>query len=126
MNGSSETDRAGMFELHEQGDTLVLVPVADLDELRLMEIQASGRAVLARLGSSPIRNVIVDFGRTDYFGSTAMGFLIRFWKRIRERQGRMVLCCPSAHERELLELSRLDGIWPIYASREEALAAVRV
>jgi hypothetical protein len=36
----------------------------------------------------------------------------------------LAFCNVSAHERELLTVTGLDTLWPIYPSREEAIRAV--
>ena len=36
----------------------------------------------------------------------------------------MVFCNVSAHELEIFELMKIDQIWPIYGSRQEALAVI--
>jgi hypothetical protein len=37
----------------------------------------------------------------------------------------MAFCGVSDHEREILKVTNLDGLWPICSSREEALKAVQ-
>jgi hypothetical protein len=37
----------------------------------------------------------------------------------------MAFCKASEHERELFRLTWLDRLWPVFSSRDEALAAVR-
>jgi hypothetical protein len=37
----------------------------------------------------------------------------------------MAFCNVSDHEKEILQITRLDKSWPICASRSEALEAVR-
>jgi hypothetical protein len=37
----------------------------------------------------------------------------------------MAICNVSEHEREILDVTRLSKLWPLCASREEALAVVR-
>jgi hypothetical protein len=37
----------------------------------------------------------------------------------------MAFCGVSDHEREILKVTKLDGLWPICDSREEALKAVQ-
>jgi anti-anti-sigma factor len=71
-----------------------------------------------------IRNVVVDFGKTGYFGSTALGLFVQLWQRVRGRDGRIAFCNVSADEQDVLAVTRLGRVWPVYPSREEALAAV--
>jgi anti-sigma B factor antagonist len=116
---------AGIFEIQEQGDTVVVVPVVDLRELDFQRIEAGAREILDRLDGRGIRNVVLDFHRTDYYGSTALSFFLKLWKRVRGWNGRMAFCSVSDHEREILQLTMLDRLWPICPTRAEALAAVR-
>ena len=68
---------------------------------------------------------MLDFHKTDYYGSTALGFFLKLWTRARKRNGRMAFCNVSAHEKEILQATRLDHVWPICSSRREALEAVK-
>ena len=67
----------------------------------------------------------LDFHKTDYYGSTALGFFVKLWKRVREYIERMAFCGVSDHEREILKVTNLEGLWPICPLREEALKAVQ-
>jgi anti-anti-sigma factor len=115
----------GAFEFEREGQTLVVTARTDLRELDYPEVEAGARDILHLLGNGTINNVVLDFHRTDYYGSTALGFFVKLWKRVRERGGRMAFCGVSDHEREILRITRLDGLWPICPSRQEALQAVR-
>jgi anti-anti-sigma factor len=114
----------GIFAVEREGDTLVLTPQADLRELAFPQLEAGARDVFDLLASGAARNVVLDFRRTDYYGSTALEFFVRLWKRVRERGGRMAFCNVSAHEQEVLRLTNLDRLWPLCPSREAALEAV--
>jgi anti-anti-sigma factor len=113
----------GLFEVEQDGDVLVVTPTADLRELYYRDIEEGAGGILDRLGAG-VRGVVLDFHRTDYYGSTALGFFLRLWKRVSENGGRMAFCNVSEHEREVLAVTRLDTLWPICGSREEALKAV--
>jgi anti-anti-sigma factor len=114
-----------LIEVERQGDTLILTPCRDLRELDFQKIEAERDEVLACVEHDPsIRNVVVDFGKIDYVGSTALGMMARLWQQARARSGRMILCNVSAHEREVLDVTHLGGLWPVYGTRQEALAAL--
>jgi anti-anti-sigma factor len=76
------------------------------------------------LNQLSVKQVVLDFHETDYFGSTAVGFFLRLWKQLRGRGGRLAFCNVSEHERDILQVTGFDRLWPICASREEALQAV--
>jgi anti-anti-sigma regulatory factor len=64
----------GIFEVQPQDDTVVIVPTTDLRELDFQQIEQGAKEVLDLLDSGGFRNVVLDFHRTDYYGSTALGF----------------------------------------------------
>ena len=113
------------FQWEREGETLILTPQADLHELDYQEIEAEEQEILAFLDSTPVRNVVVDFRKTDFFGSSALGFFLKLWRKVRESGGHMAFCNVSDHEQELFRLTRLDRLWPVWPTCEEAMAAVR-
>jgi anti-anti-sigma factor len=115
---------ASGFEMSQQGDTLIVTPTSNLREVVYDQVEAGAEEVLERLNNPSIRNVVMDFAKTDYFGSTAVGFFVRLWKRVCTGNGRMAFCNVSDHEREILRVTKLHELWPICSTREEALRAV--
>jgi anti-anti-sigma factor len=113
-----------LFVVELQGETLIVTPTCDLHELDFRAIEANGTAVLQRLQSGTARNVVVDLQQTTCCGSTALGEFVQLWRVVKARRGRMALCNVSDQEREALEVTNLDTMWPICSSREEALIAV--
>src|ERR1051325_7521614 len=103
---------SGAFEIERDGDTLIVTPLNNLRELEFPQIETGAKEILGLLASASVKNVIVDFYKTEYYGSTALGFFVKLWKRVRERKGRMVFCNVSDHEREILNVMRLDKLWP--------------
>jgi anti-anti-sigma factor len=125
MTSTTPALAGGVFGVGQDGDTIIVVPAADLRGLPYLRIETGARAVVERLHGPGVKNVVVDFGESDYYGSGALGFFLRFWKAVKERGGRMALCNVSAHAKEILRVTNLDRLWPICPSRAEALEAVR-
>jgi anti-anti-sigma factor len=110
-----------IMEVEHLGDTFVLTPRRDLRELEFREIESE----LFRVADDPlVMRVVVDFDHTDYFGSTALGMLTLLCQRVEARGGRVAFCNLSAHEREIVSITGLTELWPIFPSREEAIRAV--
>jgi anti-anti-sigma factor len=114
----------GVFAIDCLDDTIIVIPTTDLRELDYQRIEAGASNVLDLLSRAPLKNVVLDFHRTDYYGSTALGFFMKLWKRVRARGGRMAFCNVSKHEKDILQATSLDHLWPICSSRTEALAMV--
>jgi anti-anti-sigma factor len=114
-----------LFEIEHEGDTIIVVPTVDLRELEYQPIEEGAKKILDMLNDINIKNVVLDFHKTVYYGSTALGFFLKLWKRVSMRMGRMAFCNVSDPEKEILRITMLDNVWPICSSRIEAVAAVR-
>jgi anti-anti-sigma factor len=114
-----------LLRADQEGDTLVLVPTRNMGEFEFQQIDRESRDMLTALQEGRTRNVVIDCHETDFFGSTALGFFLKLWKRVCQHGGRMALCNLSEHEREVLQATRLDTLWIVRGTRAEALAAVR-
>ncbi len=125
MSPPERVPAGGMFEVEQEGDTIIVVPTVDLRELDYQQIEEGAATILHLLSGTAIQNVVMDFHKTDYYGSTALGFFLKLWKEIRKKKGYMTFCNVSDHEKEILHMTHLDRLWPIYSSRAEALQAVR-
>jgi anti-sigma B factor antagonist len=68
------------------------------------------------------RQIVVDFASTAYIDSSGLGALVSLGKRIRESGGELRLAALNDDLRTLFELTRLDTLFPLYSSREDALA----
>ena len=113
-----------VFLVEHVDETLVVTPTSDLSELDFDRIQSSAEKVIRTFDRSSMRNVVLDLSRTTYHGSTALGFFVRLWKRVKTVGGNMVLCGLSHNEKEVLHVTRLDTLWPQRDTRDEALADV--
>jgi anti-anti-sigma factor len=110
-----------IFEVQQSGENLIVTPLKDLSELDYEQIQLGARDLLELLSISPVKNVVMDFRNTDSFGSTALGFFVKLWKKIRQRNGYMAFCNLSENEKEILQVTKLDGLWPMCGTLDEAL-----
>ncbi len=114
-----------IFEFEHVENTLILIPNLDLRELDFDALEEAAATVFAALDERENQNVVMDFYKTDYYGSTALAFFVKFWKRIKDSGGMMVFCNVSDHELEVLELTNLLSLWPICKTREEALKLIQ-
>lgn len=119
------SDAPGIFDIEQLDDEIIVTPKADLREFEFQQIELAAGDVLKLLNSDRARNVIMDFHKTDYYGSTALAFFVSVWKKVRSHGGHMAFCGVSQHEKQILALTRLDTLWSVCDTREQALAAVR-
>ena len=115
---------ARLFALAKADHTIIVTPQRNLTEFDFAQIESEASEVLGRISKDGGPNVVVDFTKIDYTGSTALSFFTRLFKKTRCRGGEMAFCNVSPLEREVLEVTRLDTLWPICDSLDDALAMV--
>ena len=70
------------------------------------------------------RRLLIDFSRTGYIDSSGLGALVSISKRIREAGGELRLSGLNEDLRTLFELTKLDTLFNIADSRDEALQSL--
>ena len=65
--------------------------------------------------------LLLELGEIERLSSKLIGELLSLDQWIRARQGVMRLCGLSPHKAEVLRHCRLDGLFPIYRDRLEAV-----
>ena len=71
------------------------------------------------------KEVIVDFSKTTFIDSTTLGVLVGGVKRLRPAGGTLALVCSDQNIVKIFEITGLDRVFPIYATRDEALSSVK-
>jgi anti-sigma B factor antagonist len=69
------------------------------------------------------RKFVVDFSRTGYIDSSGLGVLVSLSKKIREQGGDLRLAGLNEDLQTLFELTKLDTLFAITRTTQEALAA---
>lgn len=78
------------------------------------------KADIERLLADGYVDVVVDLTRVTFIDSTALGVLIGSVRRLREREGRLVLVADGFAVMRPLTLTGLDRVFTIVSTREEA------
>ena len=98
--------------------------VAELVEKKLLDEVTIGRIgeqlnALAARDDRP--RFVVDFSGVAQMSSSALGMLITLHKRIREKGGQLRLCCIQPAIYEVFVITRLNEIFTICQTRQEAV-----
>lgn len=67
--------------------------------------------------------VVLDLSRVTFMDSMALGVLLGTLKRLRSRGGELRLVVPNTDLRRIFEITLLDQVFTLDATRHEALAA---
>jgi anti-sigma B factor antagonist len=74
--------------------------------------------------SQGARTVIVDLTNTTFIDSTTLGVLVGGVKRLRPNDGQLSLVCDDRNITKIFEITGLDRVFTIHATREEAIEAI--
>jgi anti-anti-sigma factor len=102
-------------------DVLVLAVKGRIDS-------ASAPALGARLTDSlgaPDRRLVLDLKQLEYISSAGFRILLLAARRAEETGSRFVLCGVAGKVHQLFDLGGFLDLFPISASREDGIAAVR-
>lgn len=114
------------FQVQWRGNCLIVLPASNVEGMRWDLIDPAATIILGPLNSQAVPMVIFDLSQLNFFGSVFLALLLRCHKLVKSRGGELVLCSPSEMARDLLQITRLDTLWAIYDSREDALGALVV
>jgi anti-anti-sigma factor len=64
---------------------------------------------------------VVDLGQCPWLNSQGIGVMIAWYQLITQAKGRMVLVRPDTRVRNVLAITRLDQVFPIFATLEAGL-----
>jgi anti-sigma B factor antagonist len=114
-----------VFQREELGRVLLLVPHSRLGSLFEAEIDKEACELLEMINQVKGLSIVIDLGDSDYLGTAMLGAVVRLWKRISQRGGRLALCRISGPVHDTLRITKLHAVWPIFDTREAALDALR-
>jgi anti-anti-sigma factor len=112
------------FRVEPKGDTLIFSAVGNLGSLVEDDVRDEWDALLKELEIHNAKNAVIDLGALDYFGSIMLELMVVLWKRVSSKHGKLAICNVSPVGKEILQTAKFHTIWPIVATREEALEAV--
>jgi anti-anti-sigma factor len=106
----------------QQGNVLVITPLFTFATFTEPHVASEWVTVQDQIDSANTQNAIVDLGEIPYFGSTVLEWMAQIWKKMKARGGNLAVARPSAIGREVLSAARMERLWGIFNTREEALA----
>ena len=102
-----------------RADALILTVEGEAD----LHVAPELRDRLAAAVDEGATLVVVDLSETTIVDSVTLGALMAAMKRLRARGGQLRLVVGRREVRRTFEVALVDRIFPLYGSREEALAA---
>jgi anti-sigma B factor antagonist len=122
IKNPSSADEAFTIERH--GDLTVISATRALERIEYDLEEQVAALILEPLRRQENPLIIFDLSQVDNFGSMFLALLIRCWKLALSQGGTMALSGVTERTRELLRVTALDMVWPIYQSKREAIDAM--
>lgn len=96
----------------------VLAPSGRIDTTTSAHVDETIRRVV----DEGVRDLVVDFSNVEYISSAGLRVLLVLAKRMRELQGRLVLCGMPESVRQVFRLAGFMPLFKVEASQEAAVA----
>lgn len=94
--------------------------IGELDQGTAPELRTALTNAVAGDGSG----VLVDLSDCDFIDSTGLSLLVEAKRRLGDDSRAFGVCCADADVRRLLELTGIDEVVGLFASRDEAVTAL--
>jgi anti-sigma B factor antagonist len=98
--------------------TVVVSPEGDVDLSRSPALRLTLRSALAMRPQL----LVVDLESVDYMDSSGIATLVEALQNARRTESRVVLCGLKERVRSIFEIARLDTVFTIVESRQDAIA----
>src|SRR5947209_19381568 len=102
------------------GDAYVISLAGEVDLYTAPEFKQQLLEVIAQ----GAKQVIVDFSTTTFIDSTTLGVLVVGVKRLRANDGQLSLVCSDRNITKIFEITGLDRVFAIHATRDDAVATL--
>lgn len=113
--GSSQV----VSSIRREGDAVVASLRGEIDLHNSPQVRTT---LLKALDDNKPKKLVLNLGQVPYMDSSAIAVLVESLQKMRKAQGKVFLTNLQPRVKGLLEIARLDSIFGIAASEEEALA----
>jgi anti-anti-sigma factor len=114
-----------MAQVERRNDVTVIHLDPAYEALDHSKFEAAQKLLLGHAETVEPPLVVLDLSQTAYMGSAFIEVMFRTWKRIAERDGKLVLSGVQPLCQEVLHTTRLDSVVQSYASIDDAVRGLR-
>jgi len=108
--------------IHKQAEICIVV----LEDRKILEetaITQIGERLSELANEYNPPKILLDFEKVDHLSSAALGMLITLSRQLKDRQGQLVLANINAQIYEVFKITKLNKLFNIQNSTEEAIQA---
>jgi anti-anti-sigma factor len=104
--------------------TITLLP--ELNDKQWADIERVGTEIVDRISAAPSPKVLVDLTPLSYMGSAMVALIVRLYKTVNSRGGKMAVVNQHELVFEVLKLAGLTKLWTIVPNRQEAYTSLGI
>jgi anti-anti-sigma factor len=112
------------FQKFDGVSVIALLP--ELNDVPWADIESIGSAILEQMDAQKKPLFLIDLDALTYMRSAMVALVVKLWKSVKTRKGRMAVVNNDEMVREVLSIAGLDEIWTIVDTRAEGLKALGV
>lgn len=109
----------------KRSDDVSIVEFADRKILEEISIQEIGDELEQLVEGQPGVKLLLNFKNVDHLSSAALGMLITLNKKIKERSGALKLSDINRQIFEVFKITRLNRLFEIHETADQAVTAFR-
>lgn len=79
------------------------------------------RKTFDKLIGAQKKKIIMNFEKLNYIDSSGLATLIEMLQRLKKTDGKLRLCCISDKIKSIFEITKLEKLFEIFATEQEAL-----
>ncbi len=101
-----------------------LVVTAQAERLDYMIVDTLQRRISAQATMAGKFNIVLDLGHVDYIPSVILSALVNTLRGLQDEGRKLVLVGMNQHMRAAFKLTRMDTLFNVFDTREDALDAL--
>lgn len=113
-----------VFDVRDRYSVLAFTP--QLSEGDWGDIDNVAAEILKTLEGMREPALLVDLSQLSYMGSSQVALVLRMWKVVKAREGRLAVHVTHPLVIEVLKIAGLQSLWTISESRDEALQSLGI
>ena len=108
---------------HRDGYSVIAFP-KELATAHMAEVREAGVKVIDQLSAVKAPACLVDLTALDYMGSSLVASIVRIWKAVKDKDGRMVVVASNERITEVLKATGLTKVWTVVSTFESGVHAL--
>jgi len=108
-------------EVSTEGAVTVVTVLGEVDVATAPTLRQTLLGLVSETGGPP--RIVIDLAGVDFLDSTGLGVLLGALKRVRAKDGVLVLARAEPHVRKVFEITRVIEILPMHDDLQSAVDA---